>query len=43
MLTDSVIATNLNGALNVTTKATGLSIAVGLGPNTINAGLMTGR
>jgi hypothetical protein len=41
-LTDSVIATNLTGALNVTTKATGLSIAVGSKSNTINAGLMTG-
>jgi hypothetical protein len=41
-LSDSLVATGLTGALNVTTKTTALSIATGAGPNTINAGAMTG-
>jgi len=37
-LTANVVATGLSGALSVTTKTTSVSIATGLGSNTINAG-----
>ena len=41
-LGENIVATGLTGALNVTTKTNGLSIATGAGPNTIDASLMTG-